>query len=107
MSISNHKENNPQSLSLAKCITEILYKHDPLRIAFGENTLEYNNEAASIAARLCAGMTHEEIGTIVDDALSDWFWPDWHTCRPSLSKAHQLEVISGAIASILESYLAS
>ena len=107
MSNSNQIEDSPQSLRLVKGISLVLYQHDPLRIAHEENTLEYSNEAASISAKLCAGMTNEDLSQLVDTVLSNWFMPDWYTCRPTITKALQLENISVAISALIMSDLAS
>ena len=54
----------------------LLYRHDPVGIAFGDNQDEYSPEAGSIAPRLRGVETVEDVRRIVHEEFVRWFDAD-------------------------------
>jgi hypothetical protein len=54
----------------------LLYRHDPIGIAFGDNPDEYSPEAGSIVPRLQGVGTVEDVRRIVHEEFVRWFDAD-------------------------------
>jgi hypothetical protein len=54
----------------------LLYRHDPIGIAFGDNPDEYSAEAGTIAPRLPDVDTVDDVRRIVHDEFVRWFDED-------------------------------
>jgi hypothetical protein len=54
----------------------LLYRHDPIGIAFGDNPDEYRPEAESIVARLPRARSVEDVRTLVHEEFVRWFDED-------------------------------
>ncbi len=54
----------------------LLYRHDPIGIALGDNPDEYEPEARSIVPRLPSVETLEDVRRIVHEELVRWFDAD-------------------------------
>src|SRR3954447_19041813 len=57
---------------LATEVEALLYRHDPVGIAFGDNPDEYRPEASSIAGRLHRAGSVDDVRTLVRGALARW-----------------------------------
>jgi hypothetical protein len=60
---------------LAK-VEALLYRHDPIGIAFGDNLDEYRPEAESILARLPQARSVEDVRALVHEEFVRWFDED-------------------------------
>jgi hypothetical protein len=63
-----------------RSLEELLYRHDPIGIAFGDNPDEYAGEAAAIAARLRETASVEDVQLVVHEEFVRWF--DAETAGP-------------------------
>jgi hypothetical protein len=54
-------------------LEELLFRHDPIGINFGENTDEYRPEAETIARRLPDATSVDDVTRIVHEELARWF----------------------------------
>jgi hypothetical protein len=54
-------------------VEALLYRHDPVGIAFGDNPDEYRPEASSIAGRLHRAGSVDEVHTLVRGEFARWF----------------------------------
>jgi hypothetical protein len=54
----------------------LLYRHDPIGIAFGDNPDEYAPEAGTIAARLQDVRTVDDVRAVVHAEFIRWFDED-------------------------------
>lgn len=54
-------------------VEALLYRHDPIGIAFGDNPDEYSPEAESILARLPRAGSVEEVRALVHEEFVHWF----------------------------------
>jgi hypothetical protein len=61
---------------LVQSLEELLYRHDPIGIAFGDNPDEYSPEADSIVPRLRNVETVEDVRRIVHEEFVRWFDAD-------------------------------
>ena len=61
-------------------VEALLYRHDPIGIAFGDNPDEYRPEAETIVARLPRARTVEDVHTLVHQEFVHWF--DGDTAGP-------------------------
>ena len=57
-------------------VERLLYRHDPLGIAFGDNPDEYRPEAETILARLPGASSVDDVRTLVHDEFVRWFGRD-------------------------------
>lgn len=57
-------------------LEELLFRHDPTSLDFGNNTDEYRSEADTIAARLPEATTELDVRRIVHEEFVHWFDPD-------------------------------
>ena len=57
-------------------VEALLYRHDPIGIAFGDNPDEYSPEAGSIVPRLLDVTTVEDVQRIVHEEFVRWFDSD-------------------------------
>lgn len=57
-------------------VEALLYRHDPIGIAFGDNPDEYRPEAESIVARLDSARSVEDVHTLVHEEFVRWFDED-------------------------------
>ena len=57
-------------------VEALLYRHDPIGIAFGDNPDEYSPEAGSIVPRLLDVTTVEDVRRIVHEEFVRWFDAD-------------------------------
>ncbi len=58
---------------LLETVTEILRRHDPIRISSGENDREYDPEASAILPRLRECASESDVLTVVHQTFRDWF----------------------------------
>ncbi|SFL29359.1 hypothetical protein [Geodermatophilus ruber] len=63
----------------------LLYRHDPIGIAFGDNPGEYLPEARSIVAGLHRARSVEDVQTLVREEFVRWF--DEDTAGPAIRYA--------------------
>ena len=68
-------------LRLVADLEALLYRHDPIGIAFGDNRDEYSPEAGSIVPRLRGVETVEDVRRIVHEEFVRWF--DHETAGPA------------------------
>lgn len=61
--------------SLYEEVESILFRHDPVEIAFEDNTDEYDPEVSTILPRAYPAETRDEVLTIVRDEFLRWFAP--------------------------------
>jgi|tagenome__1003787_1003787.scaffolds.fasta_scaffold19284968_1 hypothetical protein len=61
---------------LATEVEALLYRHDPVGIAFGDNPDEYRPEASSIAARLHRAGSVDDVHELVRGEFARWFGED-------------------------------
>jgi hypothetical protein len=54
-------------------VEALLYRHDPIGIAFGDNPDEYRPEAESILARLPRAGSVEDVRALVHQEFVNWF----------------------------------
>ncbi len=54
-------------------VLEILFRHDPIRINFGDNTDEYEPEVGTILPRLKEAHSPEELRRIIHQEFIRWF----------------------------------
>ena len=54
-------------------VERLLYRHDPVGIAFGDNSDEYRPEAETIAARLPGASSVDDVRTLVHEEFVRWF----------------------------------
>ena len=57
-------------------VEALLYRHDPIGIAFGDNPDEYSPEAGSIVPRLLDVTTVEDVQRIMHEEFVRWFDSD-------------------------------
>ena len=57
-------------------LSRILYEEDPIGIAFGDNTDEYEPEVRTILPRLAACGSVEEVREVVHEEFVRWFEED-------------------------------
>lgn len=57
-------------------VAALLYRHDPVGIAFGDNPDEYRPEAESIAARLHRTRSADDVRALVHQEFVRWFDED-------------------------------
>ena len=57
-------------------LESLLYRHDPIGIAFGDNPDEYSPEAGTIAARLQEARTVDDVEAVVHAEFVRWFDED-------------------------------
>jgi hypothetical protein len=57
-------------------VEELLYRHDPIGIAFGDDVDEYSPEADSIVGRLRDAASVEDVQRIVHEEFVHWFDAD-------------------------------
>ena len=58
---------------LVQSLEELLYRHDPIGIAFGDNPDEYAAEAKAIVPRLQNVETVDDVQRIVHEEFVRWF----------------------------------
>jgi hypothetical protein len=59
--------------ALVLAVSEILFRHDPAGINFGDNTNEYDPEAGSIVARLHECADADDVRRVVGEEFVRWF----------------------------------
>ena len=69
-------------------VETLLYRHDPIGIAFGDNPDEYRPEAESVVARLPRAGSVDDVRSLVHEEFVRWF--DADTAGP----ADRYEVIA-------------
>jgi hypothetical protein len=57
-------------------LNEILSRHDPIGINFGQNKDEYEPEVGTILPRLRPAMTFADVRRLVHEEFVRWFSPD-------------------------------
>jgi hypothetical protein len=57
-------------------LERLLYRHDPIGIAFGDNPDEYSPEAGTIAPRLAEAQSVEDVLRVVHEEFVRWFDDD-------------------------------
>lgn len=67
------KQRSEVYRSLLAELSAILFRHDPMRIAFADNPGEYAPEAGTILARLTRDLSMAEGAAIVHEELRRWF----------------------------------
>jgi hypothetical protein len=53
--------------------SEIFFRHDPMGIAFDDNTDEYDPEVATILSRLRTAKSADDVRRIVHEEFGRWF----------------------------------
>jgi hypothetical protein len=76
-----HRELTARSQRLVGDVEALLYRHDPIGIAFGDNPDEYSPEAGSIVPRLQDVGTAEDVRRVVHEEFVRWF--DEDTAAPA------------------------
>jgi hypothetical protein len=67
-------------------VSEILFRHDPMRINAGSNTDEYDPEVGTILPRLKQCRSAQEVQEVVYEEFESWFGIPGEQakyCRPS------------------------
>jgi hypothetical protein len=59
--------------ALFERVNEILFRHDPIGINFGDNTDEYEAEVGTILGRLPGAQFAEDVRKIVHEEFIAWF----------------------------------
>ncbi len=54
-------------------VAALLYRHDPIGLAFGDNVDEYGPEAESIVADLPAAGSEDDVRALVHGVFVRWF----------------------------------
>jgi hypothetical protein len=62
--------------SLFDSVAEILFRHDPIGINFGDNRDEYEPEARTILPRLKTCQSSEDVATVTYEEFQRWFGSD-------------------------------
>ena len=62
--------------TLFESVAEILFRHDPIVINFGDNTDEYEPEATTILPRLRACRSSDDVLGVVHEEFRQWFGDD-------------------------------
>jgi hypothetical protein len=62
--------------TLFEAMAEILFRHDPIGINFGDNTDEYEPEARTILPRLRACRSSDDVLAVVHEEFRRWFGDD-------------------------------
>ncbi len=57
-------------------VEALLYRHDPVGIAFGDNPDEYSPEAAAVVARLPRAGSVDDVRSLVRGEFARWFGED-------------------------------
>ena len=65
-----------EPLPLVTGLEALLYRHDPVGIAFGDNPDEYRPEASNIAARLDRAGCVDDVRSLVREEFARWFGED-------------------------------
>jgi hypothetical protein len=58
---------------LAAELEALLYRHDPIGIAFGDNPDEYSPEARALPPRLVEARTVDDVQDVVHAVFVQWF----------------------------------
>jgi hypothetical protein len=58
---------------LAAGLEALLYRHDPIGIAFGDNPDEYSPEARALPPRLADARTVDDVQDVVHAVFVEWF----------------------------------
>jgi hypothetical protein len=58
---------------LVDALERLLYRHDPIGVAFGGNPDEYSPEAGTIAPRLAGASSVEDVLRVVHEEFVRWF----------------------------------
>jgi hypothetical protein len=58
---------------LLEAVSAVLFLHDPIGIAFEDNTDEYELEAATILKRMHPAISEQEVRKVVHEELVRWF----------------------------------
>lgn len=56
-------------------VEEILFRHDPMGINFGDNTDEYATEVGTILPRLVEARSESDVQRIIQEEFLRWFGP--------------------------------
>lgn len=62
--------------SLFDSIAEILFRHDPIELNYGDNTDEYESEAETILPRLKDCHSADDVVNVVYEEFQRWFDSD-------------------------------
>ncbi len=54
-------------------VSQLMFKHDPISINFGDNTDEYDAEAGTVIPRLQTCTSADEVTTVVHEEFVRWF----------------------------------
>ena len=73
--IEERKRLRAQYLELYDSLSELLFRHDPIRINFEINTDEYETEVGTILPRLHGCQSLEDVQKVVYEEFVRWFDP--------------------------------
>lgn len=54
-------------------VSQLMFKHDPISINFGDNTDEYDAEAGTVIPRLKTCTSADDVTTVVHEEFVRWF----------------------------------
>jgi hypothetical protein len=67
------EELRAQNPALFEQVSEILFRHDPIGVNFGDNTDEYEPEAGTILARIPGARSTAAVRSIIHEEFVSWF----------------------------------
>ncbi|ACB51679.1 hypothetical protein cce_2329 [Crocosphaera subtropica ATCC 51142] len=73
---NNRKQIKEQYGIVFNTLSEILFRHDPIGINFGDNTDEYDPEVGTILPRLETATTEDQVLQIIHEEFIKWFDAD-------------------------------
>lgn len=71
---ANREKVKKQYGTLFQTVTDILFKHDPMRINYEDNTDEYEPEAGTIIPRLKSCSNYEDARKVIYEEFIHWFY---------------------------------
>ena len=69
----NERALTAEYLRLAAQLEALLYRHDPIGIAFGDNPDEYSPEAGALPPRLAEARIVDDVQDVVHAVFVQWF----------------------------------